>query len=167
MNAQPIILAAEDEESDALLLGMAFKRAKIPNQLVIVRDGQEAIDYLKGVAPYHDRFKYPLPGLLLLDLNMPRMTGFDVLAWLAGQPFLKNLPTVVLSSSAQDSDLEKARRLGAVDYSVKPTGLNHLVVLVQKLAARWLTSPAAQISLPASPATFPATPARPTAPQSP
>jgi CheY-like chemotaxis protein len=144
MSKHPIVLAAEDEESDVFLLGMAFKKAGVPNALTIVRDGQEAIDYLNGDVPYHDRSRYPLPGLLLLDLNMPRMNGFDVLQWLALHPALNNLPAVVLSSSAQDSDVEKARTLGAVDYRVKPTGMDNLIQLIQEIVPRWLeSSPAA------------------------
>jgi CheY-like chemotaxis protein len=136
----PTVLAAEDEESDVFLLNMAFKRAGVPNPLTVVRDGEEAIAYLNGDAPYNDRSRHPLPGLVLLDLNMPRLNGFDVLSWLASHPDLKNLPAVVLSSSAQDSDIAKARKLGAVDYRVKPTGLNNLITLLQEIVPRWLKS---------------------------
>jgi CheY-like chemotaxis protein len=140
MSKHPTVLAAEDEESDVFLLHMAFKRAGVPNSLTVVRDGEEAIAYLNGDPPYNDRSRHPLPGLLLLDLNMPRLNGFDVLSWLASHPELKNLPAVVLSSSAQDSDIQKARKLGAVDYRVKPTGLNNLITLLQEIVPRWLES---------------------------
>jgi len=147
MPKHPAVLAAEDEESDVFLLNMAFKQAGVPNPLTVVRDGEEAIAYLNGDAPYNDRSRHPLPGLLLLDLNMPRLNGFDVLSWLASHPDLKNLPAVVLSSSAQDSDIAKARTLGAVDYRVKPTGLNNLITLLQEIVPRWLKS----AGLPSSP----------------
>ena len=141
MNAsRSIILAAEDEESDAFFLGMALKKAGVRHQLVIARDGQEAVEYLNGDGVYSDRAKYPLPKLLLLDLKMPRMSGFGVLAWLATHPDFKNLPAVVLSSSAQLTDIEKARELGASDYCVKPNNLKELTRLVQELATRWLES---------------------------
>jgi CheY-like chemotaxis protein len=140
MSKHPTVLAAEDEESDVFLLHMAFKRAGVPNSLTVVRDGEEAIAYLNGDPPYNDRSRHPLPGLLLLDLNMPRLNGFDVLSWLASHPELKNLPAVVLSSSAQDSDIQKARKLGAVDYRVKPTGLNNLITLLQEIVPQWLKS---------------------------
>jgi len=140
MPEHPTVLAAEDEESDVFLLKMAFKAAGVPNPLTVVRDGEEAIAYLNGDAPYNDRFRHPLPGMLLLDLNMPRLNGFDVLSWLASHPDLKSLPAVVLSSSAQDSDIEKARKLGAVDYRLKPTGLNNLITLLQEIVPQWLKS---------------------------
>src|SRR6185436_8485420 len=102
------ILAAEDEESDRMILEMAFRRAKLPCPLVLVRDGQEAVDYLGGMGPYADRAAHPLPALIVLDLKMPRMNGFDVLRWLAEQPRFKEIPAVVLSSSADDIDMNKA-----------------------------------------------------------
>jgi CheY-like chemotaxis protein len=160
MPEHPVILAAEDEESDALLLRLAVKRAGVPNPMAVVRDGEEAIAYLNGHAPYQDRARYPLPALLLLDLNMPRLNGFDVLSWLAAHPPFKDLPVVVLSASAQDSDIQKARRLGAVDYRVKPTGLDELIALVKEIAGRWLkarTQPephsAPRASVPSAPST--------------
>lgn len=136
-----IILAAEDEESDAFFLGLALKKAGIRNRLIIARDGQEAVEYLNGDGIYSDRVKYPLPVLLLLDLKMPRMSGLAVLAWLAAHPVFKSLPALILSSSAQAADVEKALQLGAADYLIKPNNLQELMILVQKLAARWLKNP--------------------------
>jgi CheY-like chemotaxis protein len=132
------ILAAEDEETDALLLAMAFKKAGLPNALVIVRDGQEAVDYLAGQPPYADRSRHPLPGLLLLDLKMPRMNGFEVLEWLAARPDFKDLPVVVLSSSAYESDVAKALGMGAREYRVKPHDYKQLTGLLLEVMARWM-----------------------------
>src|SRR5215470_5834454 len=98
MLAHGTILAVEDQESDALLLRMAYKAAELPYHLVVVQDGQCAVDYLEGAPPYDERAKYPLPGMMLLDLKMPRRDGFDVLTWLRGSEF-GALPVVVLSSS--------------------------------------------------------------------
>src|SRR5436190_12219367 len=138
---QPLtILVAEDEEGDALLLKMAFKRAASPHVLKIVHDGQEVVDYLTGEAPYKDRSQHPLPDLVLLDLKMPRMTGFDVLTWLAEQPKFKTLPTIVLSSFTQESDIRRARTLGALEYYVKPTEFSALVTLTKVFHTRWLES---------------------------
>ena len=106
------VLAADDEESDRMILQLVFRRAKLSRSLVLVRDGQEAVDYLSGSGDYADRLAYPLPGLVVLDLKMPRMNGFDVLAWLATQTSLREVPTVVLSSSADESDIKRARQLG-------------------------------------------------------
>jgi CheY-like chemotaxis protein len=130
-----LVLAAEDEESDAVLLQLAFGRAGAPNPLVIVRDGQEVIEYLDRCLPYAEGDTHPVPSLLLLDLKMPRLTGFDVLAWLREKPQFKDLPVVVLSSSSHESDMKKARQLGAWDYHVKPHGLSKLVQLVKQLTA--------------------------------
>jgi CheY-like chemotaxis protein len=132
------ILAAEDEESDRLILELAFRRAGLPQPLVIVRDGQEAVDYLSGKGHYADRSTHPLPGLLVLDLKMPRMNGFDVLAWLAKQPDFQHLPVVVLSSSADELDVNKARELGAREYFVKPHRLEELREIARQMHARWL-----------------------------
>jgi CheY-like chemotaxis protein len=132
------ILVAEDEESDAMILRLAVKKAELNHPLIIVRDGQEAVDYLSGKGIYTDRADHPLPALIVLDLKMPRMSGFDVLAWLAMQPEFKELPVVVLSSSSDETDIEKARGLGAREYFVKPHVFLELVWIVQQLDSRWL-----------------------------
>jgi CheY-like chemotaxis protein len=132
------VLAAEDEETDRFILKRAFQKAGIHHSLLFVCDGEEAIDYLNGTEPYHDRARYPLPSLLLLDLKMPRRTGFEVLAWLAAAPEFKSLPVVVLSSSSHESDTQKARQLGAREYIVKPHDLSQFVEMVRDLCGRWL-----------------------------
>jgi CheY-like chemotaxis protein len=134
------VLAAEDDESDAMLLRLAFKRAEIPHSLIIVPDGQEAIDYLSGNPPFADRLNSPLPALLLLDLKMPRLNGFDVLEWWRARDELRDLPVVVLSSSVHETDMDKARGMGAREYIIKPHGFSELTKLVQELCARWLPS---------------------------
>ncbi|HWH70972.1 MAG TPA: response regulator [Candidatus Sulfotelmatobacter sp.] len=126
------ILVAEDEETDVLLLQIALKKAGLATELIVARDGQEAVDYLSSAA-------VP-PGLLLLDLKMPRLNGFDVLAWLETRPELKSLPVVVLSSSSLDTDTHKALAMGAREYLVKPHGLQALVQLLQDVHARYLCS---------------------------
>ena len=134
------ILLAEDDENDIFLMGRAFDRAGIPNSLFVVRNGQEAVDYLAGTGNYAQRDKYPLPGLLLLDLKMPWMDGFDVLKWLRGQPQFDALPVVVLTSSRLQADVDKSRQYGVYDYRVKPHAFDDLVRLLddvpQMLARR-------------------------------
>jgi CheY-like chemotaxis protein len=132
------ILVAEDEESDRLILQLAFKRAQLPNPLVLVSDGQEAVEYLseKGRSPDHN--VDPLPALLVLDLKMPRMDGFGLLAWVARQPEFKHIPAVVLSSSSDEVDMSKARELGARAYFVKPHRVAELIKIAQQMQARWL-----------------------------
>jgi CheY-like chemotaxis protein len=132
------ILLAEDDENDTFFLRRALVQSGVRNALIAVQDGQEAVDYLSGKGPYADRAAHPLPGLLLLDLKMPKMGGFEVLAWLSSQPDLKELPVVVLSSSGQDSDIHRARELGADDYQVKPPDFVCLVDIVRNLHSRWL-----------------------------
>ncbi len=132
------ILLAEDDENDVFLVRRALEKAGVAAELVVARDGQEAVDYLSsdgsGVGPARQR----LPGLLLLDLKMPRLDGFDVLTWLSTRPELGDMPVVVLSSSSHESDMAEARRLGADDYKVKPADFPSLVKLVKELHARWL-----------------------------
>jgi len=141
----PLVLYAEDEESDAIILQRAFKKENVANPLVIVKDGQEAVDYLGGCAPYHNRNEHPLPALLLLDLKMPRMTGFDVLAWIGARPELKSIPVVVLTSSSSDGDMKRAREMGALDYLVKPNDPRQYVRIVEGLHSRWLKSLPSQL----------------------
>jgi CheY-like chemotaxis protein len=131
-------LAAEDEEGDAMLLLLAFKRTELRHPMIVVHDGQEAIDYLDGQPPFHDRIVHPIPALLLLDLKMPRLNGFDVLAWWAKRPDLRDIPVVVLSSSSHPSDMAKAKQMGAREYIVKPHGFAQLSRLLQELCGRWM-----------------------------
>lgn len=132
------ILLAEDDENDIFLLRRAFDRAGIPNPLLVVRNGQEAVDYLAGGGEYAQRDKYPLPGLLLLDLKMPWMDGFDVLKWLRGQPQFDTLPVVVFTSSKLQEDVDKSRQLGIYDYRVKPHAFDDLVRVLDDVRKCWL-----------------------------
>ena len=120
MNGEATILLAEDDPNDVFFMKRAFEKAQLPNPLVVVSDGEETIRYLKGEGVYADRARYPLPGLLLLDLRMPRRGGFEVLDWLRRQPGLKRLMTVVLTSSAESPDINHAYDLGANSYLLKP-----------------------------------------------
>jgi DNA-binding response OmpR family regulator len=133
------ILVAEDDEGDATLLRLAFKRAHITHPLIILRDGKEAVDYLGGDPPYADRAKHPLPAMFLLDLKMPRLNGFEVLAWWSAQRELQDLPVIVLSSSALKMDMDRAKKMGARDYIVKPHGFAQLTDLIQEVCRRWLS----------------------------
>jgi len=132
------ILLAEDDENDIFLMGRAFDRADIPNRLIVVRNGQEAIDYLAGTGEYAQRDKYPTPGLVLLDLKMPWMDGFDVLRWLRAHSQFDTLPVVILTSSKLQSDIDKSRQLGVYDYRVKPHGFEELVRLLDDVRKCWL-----------------------------
>lgn len=132
------VLIAEDDPSDIFLLQRAFAAARVPATLHFVRDGQEAIDYLGGEATFADRSAYPLPDLILLDLKMPRLNGFDVLEWLRKQPGLRRLLVTILTSSNQARDIDRAYDLGANSYLLKPHGTNELSDLVSRLQRYWL-----------------------------
>jgi CheY-like chemotaxis protein len=132
------ILVAEDDPTDAFFLQRAFSKVGVPISLHFVRDGQEAIDYLRGEPPFADRQAYPLPGLLLLDLKMPRLNGFDVLDWLKRKSEIKRLPVVVFSSSEEAKDVNHAYDLGANSYLVKPHDTEDLLALVDRLKRYWL-----------------------------
>jgi CheY-like chemotaxis protein len=139
MDYQKTVLLAEDEDNDALLLKLAFEKAMISNPLAIVSNGRDAIEYLKGGAAYADRLKHPIPALMLLDLRMPVVNGFEVLSWRQKQPHLRRLPIIVLTSSNSEADVHKALSLGADGYCIKPAGLQYLIHVARELYARWLT----------------------------
>jgi CheY-like chemotaxis protein len=138
MATKRLILAAEDEETDAFLLRISLKESGLSNPLVIARDGQAVVDYLTGAPPHVDRSLHPLPGLMLLDLKMPRMDGFEVLAWLAARPEFRDLPTVVLSSSSDEADIRRARQMGARDYLVKPHDYRKLAQMLLDVVERFM-----------------------------
>jgi len=133
-----VVLLADDDPNDVLLIQRAFQKTHLANPLQVVNDGEEAVAYLSGQLRYADRQRHPLPVLLLLDLKMPRKSGFEVLAWVREQPGLKRLPVVVLSSSNQNPDINRAFDLGANSYLVKPGGLDRLLELVKNLNMYWL-----------------------------
>ena len=135
--ADPVVLIVDDSEYDALLMRTVFERAWFTQPLRFARDGEEAIAYLRGDGVYRDRKQFPLPTVMLLDLNMPRKNGFEVLAWIREQPTLKRLRVYILSASSRPEDIERACDLGANAYLVKPSNLDGLLQLAKCLLA-WL-----------------------------
>lgn len=131
------ILVAEDEETDVILLRLAFKKAGLATELIVAQDGREVIEYLEP-DPQPDGAGRPLPGVLLLDLKMPRMGGFEVLDWLRGQPRFKELPVLIFSSSNHESDVERALEMGAREYLVKPHAIQDLVSLLRDVHDRYI-----------------------------
>ncbi len=132
------ILYVEDEENDVLLMQFAFKRARLKNPLKIARDGQEAEDYLAGRGRFADRKEYPMPCLVLLDLNLPAVSGLEVLRWIREQPELKSLRVVIYSSSQQKQDVEQAQALGANEYLVKKSDVGEIAGTLQEKAECWM-----------------------------
>jgi CheY-like chemotaxis protein len=138
MNDGATILLAEDREDDILLVQRAFEKSGIRNPLFVVRDGEEAMNYLSGVFPFSDRVSFPMPALFLLDLKMPRVDGFDVLRWLKTQPDLASLRVVVLTSSEDIRDVTKAYHLGASSFLVKPLDFHNTTAMVETITDYWL-----------------------------
>jgi CheY-like chemotaxis protein len=136
LNDQTILLA-EDDANDVMLIQRAFQKAGLRNVLKVVRDGDAAIQYLRGDGPYADRDQYPLPFLLLLDLKMPGTDGFEVLEWLRDESQLKRLLVVVLTSSNLQADVDRAYELGANSYLVKPVSFDEMVHLIQRFEIYW------------------------------
>lgn len=135
-----VILLAEDDEDYILLVQDAFRRAGIRNPLYVVWNGQEVIHYLKGQGKYANRAEYPLPDLLLLDLKMPRVNGFEVVEWVRNQPGLARLRILVLTSSDEIGDVNKAYQLGANSFMVKPIEFEDLTELSRRIKDFWLES---------------------------
>src|SRR4051812_44947142 len=107
------VLAAEDDKDARFFLERAFQEVGIKCCLQFVSDGNEAIDYLDGKPPYADRFTHPLPEIVLLDVKMPKLNGFEVLKWIRGNARVKRLIVIILTSSDEAKDIELAYTLGA------------------------------------------------------
>jgi len=137
MNAKAV-LYVEDDDNDALFMRKAFEKAAITNPLHIAHDGQEAIDFLAGNGKYVDRQRYPLPCLVLLDLNLPKRPGLEVLRWIREQPEFFTLLVVIMSASNQDVDVHRAYSLGANAYLVKPPNALELLEMARTIHKFWL-----------------------------
>ena len=122
INRKKRILVAEDNKDDFLLLRFAFEKAGLAHELVQVTSVFEAVEYFAGVPPFSDRGQHPFPDLLLLDIHMPGLNGFDLLRLMQAHRELTGVPVVVLSNSSLETDAQKARSLGAREFVTKPTG---------------------------------------------
>ncbi len=138
MPEQDLILIAEDLEDDIVLIRRALQRADVQNPVQIVRNGDQVIAYLSGEGKFANREEYPLPSLLLLDLKMPRMDGFEVLRWIRKQPGLRALRVIVLTSSEDIRDVNEAYELGANSFLVKPMDFENSVEISKFLKDYWL-----------------------------
>jgi CheY-like chemotaxis protein len=138
MKPNYLILVVEDDDSDFFLLERAFRKNKIENPIIRVKDGLEGLHYLQGSGDYTDREKFPYPDVIILDLKTPRMSGMELLAWIKDHPECRVIPTVIMSSSQQDVDVAKAYELGANTYFVKPTTFEDLIELTNSIQTYWL-----------------------------
>jgi CheY-like chemotaxis protein len=126
------ILHVEDNSDDVLLMELAFRKAGVEVQLEVAFDGDKAISALKAYA------NGALPACVLLDIKLPDLSGLEVLAWIRGQPHLRRLPVIMLTSSLMASDINQAYELGANSYLLKPPGLESLVNLAKTIGLYWL-----------------------------
>lgn len=138
MSDLALILVVEDTEDDVLLIRRAFEKGKVANPLQVVRTGEDAIAYLKGEERYANREEYPLPELVLLDLKLPGTDGFEVLKWIRRQPGLSAMRVVVLTSSTQTEDVNKAYQIGANSFLVKPADFEEFIAIAHALHGYWL-----------------------------
>jgi two-component system, chemotaxis family, response regulator Rcp1 len=136
-NSRPaVVLLAEDNDHDVELMQIAFERSKVVIDLHRVKDGEECMAFLQRRAPYSDA---PVPDLLLLDLNMPRKSGQEVMAEIAEDPALRHIPVAILTSSADQQEILKMYKLRCSAYIVKPVDLEGLTRVVKQLADYWFT----------------------------
>ncbi|MDO3383506.1 response regulator [Gilvimarinus algae] len=141
MNAEKktlIILMADDDADDRMLAEEALIESRVLNELHFAEDGVQLMEYLRGDGVYADREKYPLPGLILLDLNMPKMDGREALAELKKDPVLKRIPVVILTTSKAEEDMLRGYDLGAASYITKPVTFDVLVELMRTLGKYWV-----------------------------
>ena len=131
------VLLVEDDLNDIFLVKRAFKMARLETPLQVVTDGEDAVHYLSGHGKYADRENHPLPGLIVMDIKMPRMSGFDVLEWLKHDSVLRRIPIVIVSSSDRPQDINRAYELGANAYMVKPMNFRAVEALFQSITHYW------------------------------
>lgn len=147
VNYQPdFILIVEDNDDHAFFIEHAFRQARLANPTFRVSNGDEAVDYLAGVGKFSNRSEYPLPNLVLLDLKMPCRNGFEVLEWIRQQPGMKRLRVVVLTTSDEVRDVNRAYELGANSFLVKPVTAPDFMQVVKAVNSYWmLMSPAPDV----------------------
>lgn len=131
------ILWVEDDRDDAFLIGRAIRKAGL-DQPMLVTDGREAVEYLSGSGKYGDRGAHPLPSLILLDLKLPKMSGFEVLQWVRGNPAFRRIPVIMFTSSKEKVDVDRAYELGANAYLLKSVDYQNLVEALKVVRAFWL-----------------------------
>lgn len=134
------VLIIEDEEHDVDFLKRAFQRAGIANPIQIAVNGEQAMAYLTGRGEYADRIKYPYPRLIISDLKMPQMGGLELLRWIHANPRYRIVPTIVLTSSTSQEDVEAAFASGASAYFVKPVAFSELERLAKVIWDYWRLS---------------------------
>ena len=136
-NGPPTLLIVEDNEDDIFFMERIFKQMGARCDLRFVRDGVEAVEYLSGQGQFKDRVQNPLPTIILMDLKMPRMNGFEVLEWMQKQPEIKLIPTIVVTSSTMQEDVTRAYRSGANAVMNKPVDKDSLLQMLKSFHIYW------------------------------
>jgi CheY-like chemotaxis protein len=134
----PVVLLVDDTEDDAILFKRAYKAASIPNPLRVVHNGDDAIAYLRGTGKFANRDEYPLPKLVLLDLQMPGKSGFDVLRWIRREKSTKELRVIVMTGSEDVTAVNRAYKMGANSFVMKSPTQNELVKQLREVKNHWL-----------------------------
>ncbi len=132
------VLLIEDDENDAIILERAFQKVGLPNALHIAHDVDEATAYLLSLGTCGNPSEIPLPEIVLLDLTLPRKSGFQFLEWVRAHPEFRDLPVLVFTSSRQKEDYRRAFELGANSYLIKPLGLEALGAFAKTVVNYWL-----------------------------
>ncbi len=130
------ILLVEDDENDILITKRAFERYNLKNTLMVVRNGEEALDFIYQRGDYNDK-SIPAPGLILLDINMPKMNGIEVLRHLKNDPDKKKIPVVMLTTSRREQDRIESYNLGVNSYIVKPVDFAKFVEAITTINLYW------------------------------
>ena len=134
--SEPPILLVDDNPDDIMIAKRAFKKSQIHNKIFITYDGEEAIQFLRKEGNYKD---VPTTGLVILDLNMPKVNGFEVLETIKNDDKLKKIPVIILTSSSRYEDIERAYKLGANSFVVKPVSFEDFVEAIMEIKRYWLS----------------------------
>jgi CheY-like chemotaxis protein len=132
------ILLADDDEEDRMLTSEALAESRVANDLRFVTDGEELLDYLYNRGKYTDHASAPAPGLILLDLNMPRKDGREALREIKADPDLRRIPVIVLTTSKAEEDIYRTYDLGANSFITKPVHFNALVDVMKEIGKYWI-----------------------------
>jgi two-component system, response regulator len=132
------ILLVEDNSDDVMLTEIAMRKSQTPNKMMVVWDGEEALDFLFHRGRYAAREGDDDPAVIILDLKLPRVDGLEVLEQIKADKRTSSIPVVILTSSTEDKDQSESRRLGADEYICKPTGLTQLIEIIQRVRSTWL-----------------------------
>lgn len=131
------ILLADDDEDDRMLTREALLESRVPNQFHCVGDGLELLRYLRQEDDYRDSERYPVPSLILMDLNMPRMDGREALREIKADPRLRSIPVIILTTSSAEEDMLRVYDLGAASFITKPVTFDKLVDLMKSMGRYW------------------------------